>query len=65
MKNKKMGMTYLADRCGEDGNRIESALDHIYVTDNIEDRMEAKTLEESSTDHLLIMAEKRRPHIMP
>ena len=55
MINIDLGFTYMADRVREDGTIIESAIDHIYVSGELEERIYTKKLEESSTDHLPIM----------
>ena len=57
---KDMGHTYLADRLSEQGELIESALDHIYVSAEIEMKSTCCTLDESSTDHLPIMIKINR-----
>ena len=38
MKNADLGYTYLADRLSEDGNTIQSSIDHIYYSRKIEER---------------------------
>ena len=69
--NMKMGYTYLADRLSAEGKTIESALDHIYVSQDLEKKIKTRKLEESSTDHLPIIAElengpekKKKPRII-
>ena len=47
-----LGFTYLADRTSVDGKPIESALDHIYRSVNLEDNTYCNKLEDASTDHL-------------
>ena len=56
MKVMDVGMMYLADRLTPDGNIIESALDHIYVTEKLAKEIEARKSEESSMDHVPIIA---------
>ena len=36
--NVELGNTYLADRLTEDGNSIESALDHTYLSSDLKSR---------------------------
>ena len=50
MINIDLGFTYMADRVREDGTIIESAIDHIYVSGELEERIHTKKLEMSSTD---------------
>ena len=50
-----IGNTYL-DRLTMDGDIIESALDHTYVSVGIKDRASVAKLAFGSTDHLPIMA---------
>ena len=66
-----MGYTYLADRLSAEGKAIESALDHIYVSQSLEKKIRTQKLEENSTDHLPIIAElekgpekKKKPRII-
>ena len=56
-----MGNTYLADNMTQKGNIAESALDHIYITKEMKERVKGHKLETSATDHLPIIAEIRRP----
>lgn len=56
LKIAKLGQTYLADRLTEQGNTIRSALDHIYFSQELADQISTEALEESSTDHLPILA---------
>ena len=57
MQVMDVGMTYLADRLTQDGDIIESALDHIYVSTELANEIGARKSEESSTDHVPIIAE--------
>ena len=57
MQVMDIGMTYLADRLTQDGDIIESALDHIYVSTELANEIGARKSEESSTDHVPIIAE--------
>ena len=52
MEHIDLGFTYLADRTSVDGKPIESALDHIYRSVNLEDNTYCNKLEDASTDHL-------------
>ena len=56
MENVELGNTYLADRLTEDGNIIESALDHTYLSSDLKSRTSVSKLDSSSTDHLPIIA---------
>ena len=56
MENVELGNTYLADRLTEDGNIIESALDHTYLSSYLKSRTSVSKLDSSSTDHLPIIA---------
>ena len=47
-----LGNTYLADRLDNEGNTIQSALDHIYVSENMIGKTKCEKLELSSTDHV-------------
>ena len=53
----KLGWTYLADRLSEKGETISSCLDHIYYSQDLTNRIQTKTLNESSSDHLPILAQ--------
>ena len=56
LTNIDLGNTYLADRLDNQGNTIQSALDHIYVNDSLLNRAKCVKLETSSTDHVPIIA---------
>ena len=47
-----VGNTYLADHMLQNGTIPESALDHLYTSDVINDRIVYKTLKNSATDHV-------------
>ena len=51
-----LGTTYTADRLGEDGSEILSALDHIYLSLDTKKNTECYKLDCSGTDHLPIVA---------
>ena len=51
-----MGITYTADRVGEDGMEITSALDHVYHSEDLVSNLRLAKLDNSSTDHLPIVA---------
>ena len=55
MINVELGHTYLADRMTEAGQPIQSSLDHIYRSDELDQCTISKKLENSSTDHVPIM----------
>ena len=57
LTNINLGVTYQADRISEQGEVIESALDHAYISDDIMITITVKKLETSSTDHVPIVAE--------
>ena len=50
LKMVNLGYTYLADRLTPEGKTIETALDHIYMSNKTESKTETRKLEESSTD---------------
>ena len=50
-----LGNTYLADRLTSDGNVIESALDHIYLSSKLLSQATVNKLQTSSTDHVPII----------
>ena len=51
-----LGITYMADRLGDDGSEITSSIDHIYLSQDIVPSTRCSKLESSATDHLPIMA---------
>ena len=51
-----LGITYTADRLSDDGSEITSALDHIYVSEELRPNMDFYKLDNSATDHLPIVA---------
>ena len=51
-----IGDTFTSDIIQKNGKRATSDIDHIYVSKKISERTEFKTLDNSSTDHLPIMA---------
>ena len=55
MRMIDLGMTYLADRLTPNGVLIESALDHIYISEELEEEATVTKSEESSTDHVPIL----------
>ena len=56
LKIAELGQTYLADRLSEQGNTIRSSLDHIYFSEDLGMQISTEALEESSTDHLPVIA---------
>ena len=54
MEHIELGFTYLADRIGESGNPIQSSLDHIYRSVELEEVSQCCKLSDSSTDHVPI-----------
>ena len=62
MEISDLGSTYLADRLGENDNIIESAIDHNYYSSNLTHNINTKKLEDSSTDHLPILASIDQNH---
>ena len=60
MINMKLGNTFMADNCTNRENVTESAIDHIYITKEMEDRTKVSKLLKSATDHLPIVAEIAR-----
>ena len=59
LKPIDLGMTYLADRLTPDGDIIESAMDHTYISEELAKEKKMKTSQESSSDHVPIMAEMK------
>ena len=53
---RKLGNTFIADKQGENGNVISSAIDHIYVSADMENRTATSKINHSSSDHLPIIA---------
>ena len=51
----QMGITYTADRLSAGGSEITSALDHIYISTSIENKIRTRKLDTSATDHLPIV----------
>ena len=56
LSEKKLGITYTADRLTEDGSEITSALDHVYLSQDLIKNTESFKLQSSATDHLPILA---------
>ena len=52
-----MGLTFKSDIIQANGNIATSAIDHIYVSDELEAKTKTITLKSSATDHLPIMAQ--------
>ena len=57
LTNINLGVTYQADRLSEQGDIIEGALDHAYISNDIIEGTCVKKLQLSSTDHVPIVAE--------
>lgn len=57
MKAIDLGMTYLTDRLPSSGDIIESALDHIYIIEELTKETSMRKSQESSSDHVPIIAE--------
>ena len=51
-----LGNTYLADRLSSEGNPIQSAIDHVYLSSDLTTRSIVSKLKTSSTDHVPILA---------
>ena len=64
-KDLKTASTYLADKLSSVGQTIESALDHIYMSSKLKNITKARKPEESSIDHVPIIAEKKKALNMP
>ena len=54
---RDMGLTFKSDIIQANGNIATSAIDHIYVSDELEAKTKTITLKSSATDHLPIMAQ--------
>ena len=52
-----LGYTYLADRLNPNGEAIQSALDHIYISSDLKEKTLGYKLPVSSTDHVPILIE--------
>ena len=52
MFNFPLGHTYQADRLSKNGETIESSLDHVYLSSNLEELTNTFKLNNSSTDHV-------------
>ena len=50
-----LGITYTADRLAEDGSEITSAIDHVYLSQNLVNIVDSYKLDNSATDHLPIV----------
>ena len=53
--NQPIGNTYMADHQSANGDVSESAIDHVYHSKGIMEKIVCKTLPTSSTDHLPII----------
>ena len=51
-----LGVTYTADRLDEAGREITSAIDHLYVSNELKDKLKSFKLSNSATDHVPILA---------
>ena len=51
-----LGITYTADRLNDDGSKITSSLDHVYLSLDLVPSTKCHKLENSATDHLPIVA---------
>ena len=49
-----LGLTYTADRLSPDGNLIQSALDHIYFSASLSEKIKCSKLDVQATDHVPI-----------
>jgi hypothetical protein len=56
LKNIMLGNTYLATRLRGDGTLIQSALDHLYISEE-EKILEARVLDKAMSDHMPILVE--------
>jgi hypothetical protein len=52
LKNVPIGKTFLAEQTRTDGKSIESALDHVYIKEEMEGRVNVTKGNMSATDHL-------------
>ena len=59
LKIRDIGTTYQSDHIQSNGKIAHTALDHVYTSENLEDRVEVKKLLNSATDHLPVIAECR------
>ena len=55
LKINQVGLTYQADHMLANGKVPESALDHVYSSEAIKDKIKISTLKDSSTDHLPVV----------
>ena len=61
MKAIEIGNTFLADKTRPDGTQIESALDHVYIQQEMMPNTKVTKGKLSATDHLPIIAELSMP----
>ena len=49
-----MGITYQSDHLQADGQVAASAIDHVYLSKSLENRVKVFSLQDSSTDHAVV-----------
>ena len=55
LESSNIGNTFQADHLNPNGEVIDSALDHVYCSQNIKDKKSTNVLENSSPDHLPVI----------
>ena len=58
--NADIGITYMSDHLQNNGKIAESALDHVYHSETMENIISCKSLKTGSSDHLPAIAEFRQ-----
>ena len=56
LMSKEVGKTYQSDHLQTNGQIAESALDHVYCSKSIEEKVEIKKLDSGSSDHNPVLA---------
>ena len=57
LKIQDVGTTYQSDNVQSNGKIAHTALDHVYVSESMVNRIQVKKLQNSATDHLPVIAE--------
>ena len=60
LRERELGTTYTADGLNKNGDVVTSAIDHIYVSADLESKTKTSKLINSSSDHLPIVARIER-----
>ena len=57
----QVGLTYLADRLSKENETIQSALNHVYISEEIVKCSSVRKMDNTSTDHKPIVTETWMP----